>query len=141
MKYISVIAFMLFPIQSFAATYYYVNTNGEIATVEADTPEMAILIAPNRMPDSGVALDLGLIEPGTQVVASAATASPGSTSGSLGTGGSNTFHYVTVDGVTALVTAPDPQTALLRAPNRAPNSGVAINDGLIKTGMVVPSVD
>ncbi len=42
------------PASSFAATYAYVNTAGEVMTVEAATPNAAIQTAPNIAVHSGV---------------------------------------------------------------------------------------
>jgi len=37
-----------------ATMYQYVDVNGNVRFVEADSPEMAIALAPNRAPHSGV---------------------------------------------------------------------------------------
>jgi len=129
-----VLAIMLVPFLSSAATYHYVAVTGETASVEASSAEEAFAKAHDIAPNSGVALDMGMIEDGDEVA-------EGTVAGHVGaTGGSNTFHYVTSDGYTASVTANDPQTALTIAPNRASNSGVAIDDGIIEDGEVVASV-
>lgn len=69
MKYtfLAALAIAAVPSLSHAATYHYVNMQGETATVEALNAEMALLTAPNLHPNSGVALDLGIIEPGVEV--------------------------------------------------------------------------
>lgn len=132
-KYLLVGALVLLPFSTFAATYHYVTTSGETATVVAQSPEEALRIAPDKAPHSGVALDQGFIELGMDVpIVSMNDSQP------MGTGGSNTFHYVTTYGVTATVQANDPETALLIAPNRMPESGVAIDIGVIEPGTVVP---
>lgn len=41
---------------TFAATYAYVNTAGEVMTMEAATPNDAIMTAPSIAPTSGVIL-------------------------------------------------------------------------------------
>lgn len=127
-----ILALILIPSFSSAATYYYVATDGETAVIVADSAEDALLFAPDIAPTSGVALDTGFIETGTEV--------PAVEDSNLGTGGSNTFHYVTVSGVTATVQADNPDRALEIAPQRAPESGVAIDEGVIESGAIVPSV-
>lgn len=129
-----VLAIMLVPFLSSAATYHYVATDGETASVEASSAEEAFAKAHDIASNSGVALDMGVMEEGMEVADGTVAGQSG------GTGGSNTFHYVTADGYTASVQANDPQTALMIAPNRASNSGVAIDDGVIENGEEVPSV-
>ena len=135
-------AFMLaaVPLLSSAATYHYVNVAGETATVEAPNATVAIDTAPARHPNSGVAIDQGEIEPGTDVTAGAVLGA--STDVSIfGTGGADTYAYVNQDGMTAMVAAPDPMTAIEIAPNIDENSGVAIYVGDIDPGDHVPNVD
>lgn len=140
-----ILAVALLPFTTSAATYHYVTVDGETASVEAASPEDAFAQARDIAPHSGVALDAGYIEPGMEVPSvalSVGTEEPMVNGGEevLGTGGSNTFHYVTTEGVTATVQADNPETALAIAPDRAQNSGVAIDEGLIEEGMTVPSV-
>lgn len=135
-------AFMLaaVPLLSFAATYHYVNVEGETATVEAPNATVAIETAPARHPNSGVAIDQGEIEPGTDVTAGVVAGA--STDVSIfGTGGADMYAYVNQSGMTALVSAPDPMTAIEVAPNIDENSGVAIYVGEIEPGTPVPNVD
>lgn len=49
-------AMMGVPMLSFAATYAYVNTAGNVSTVIADTPAQALATAPNKDAHSGVVL-------------------------------------------------------------------------------------
>ncbi len=46
-----------------------------------------------------------------------------------------TYHYVNVAGITDTVEAPNAQTAIQVAPDIAPTSGVAIDQGYIEPGM------
>jgi hypothetical protein len=132
-------ALALVPFTSMAATYHYVNTSGETASVEAPDAQTALAIAPDRHPNSGVAIDEGMIDDGEDVTAPAASAS-GDTS-LYGTGGADTYSYVNQAGVTAMVTAPNPETALVTAPNIDEHSGVVIYVGDIEPGTPVPNVD
>lgn len=52
----AVLAAAAVPGISFAATYAYVNTSGEVMTTEAATPNSAIATAPNISLHSGVML-------------------------------------------------------------------------------------
>lgn len=68
MKYLFLAAgIVLMPIVASAATYHYVNTQGVTAIIEAPTAAEAINLAVDRHPESGVAIDMGVIEPGTKV--------------------------------------------------------------------------
>lgn len=51
-----VFALVAVPALSLAATYAYVNQEGEVRTVVADTPQLAITTAPNIHQNSGVLL-------------------------------------------------------------------------------------
>ena len=135
-------ALALVPLISSAATYHYVNVEGETATVEAPDPTTAIAVAPLRHPNSGVAIDLGEIEPGTDVTSGVVAGASTDNSVSLfGTGGADTYAYVNQSGMTAMVSAANPQDALMSAPNIDENSGVAIYVGDIEPGTPVPNVD
>lgn len=50
------LAAIAFPSASYAATFAYVNMDGEVRTVEADTPTTALQTAPNLHVHSGVML-------------------------------------------------------------------------------------
>ncbi len=126
----------LVPFLSSAATYHYVNSQGETDTIEAPDAQTAIATAPNIASNSGVAIDMGLIEDGTLVTATAIRAAGGQRVDGI----SGTYHYVTAQGVTDSVSAPSASVALEIAPNIASNSGVAIDNGFIEDGMVVESV-
>ena len=53
---LALVAFVAAPGVSFAATYAYVNNMGEVRTVEAATPNTAIMTAPGIDEHSGVML-------------------------------------------------------------------------------------
>ncbi len=53
---LAAVAAVAVPGISFAATYAYVNNTGEVMTVEAATPNAAIMTAPNIDEHSGVIL-------------------------------------------------------------------------------------
>lgn len=131
MKYLALIALGLIPSLSFAATYFYVDTSGKVSAVEAPNAETAIAIAPDRAIHSGVALDMGYLEEGTDVNAFGY---------SNDTEGNELYHFVNSLGITDSVIAPDAHTALEIAPNIHVHSGVAVDRGIIEDGEVVPSV-
>jgi hypothetical protein len=109
------------PLFSFAATYHYVTTGGDVASVEADSASQALATAPNIHPNSGVAIDLGFIEVGMDVDV------PPSTSG-----GGLYYAYVDANGTVRTVAASNPSEALLNASNLHPQSGVAVmTDGTL----------
>ena len=139
MKYLLLVALVLTPFVSSAATFHYVNNLGITASVEAPNAETALMIAPNIKSNSGVALDEGYIESGTPVTSSVLNAFGYSAPGSGQSG--FLYHFVNALGVTDSVQAPDAATALLTAPNIASNSGVAVDEGYIESGMKVLSAE
>jgi hypothetical protein len=135
-----VLAFGL-PNISFGATYYYVTENAVTHTVEASSAASALILAEDIAWNSGVAIDRGDIKSGMKVSRAVIENGPSfaaidgnQTGNSLGTGGPNRYFYVTTSGHTASVEAPSPDVALMIAPNKAANSGVAIDDGTIEAG-------
>lgn len=136
--FLPVLALGLVPFLSDAATYHYVNVEGETAAVEAPNAQAALVLAVDRHPNSGVAIDQGDIEPGMDVTAGVVA---GANTSIFGTGGADTYMYVTQTGVTADVVAPNPTVALQIAPNIDENSGVVIDDGTLEEGVPVPNVD
>jgi hypothetical protein len=108
------------PALSFAHTYHYVSVSGEVKAVEADTAAEAIMTPSDIHPNSGVAIDRGLIEPGMNLNA------PGVP---LGTGGGNIYAYVDITGAVETIVAQSPTMAIASATNIHPNSGVAIMTG------------
>jgi hypothetical protein len=124
------------PLLASAATYNYVTSSGFTAEVEAPNAETALVTAQNIASNSGVAVDTGLIEPGTPVPSIAG----GNAAGGVRVDGSaSTYFFVNDAGVTDSVVAANADTALVIAPNIASNSGVAIDRGLLEEGMVVES--
>lgn len=132
MKYLALAALALLPTLSFAATYHYVNTSGEVAAVEAPNAHVALTLPDDIAPNSGVALDLGYLETETEAVIGF---------GYSNSAGAEVYHYVNALGYTDTVVAPDAQTALMIAPNIAINSGVGVDQGLIDEGMYIQSVE
>jgi hypothetical protein len=53
---LAAVILMSIPALSFAATFAYVNTVGEVRTVTADTPQAALMTAPSIHMHSGVLL-------------------------------------------------------------------------------------
>lgn len=53
---LAVLGAVALPAATFAATYAYVNTSGEVMTTESATPNQAIATAPSIAPTSGVML-------------------------------------------------------------------------------------
>jgi hypothetical protein len=139
MKYLLLLAIVLTPFISSAATFYYVNTLGMTDSVEAPDAETALVLASDRKADSGVTLDEGYIEPGMLVPAAVADSVDILALTNLQS--ETTFHFVNKLGLTDSVEAPNADTALVIAPNIASNSGVAIDQGDIEEGMRVLSAE
>lgn len=118
MKKVLVFALALaaLPMFSYAATYQYVDTAGEVEVVTANTADEAIAVAPNRMATSGV-----------MVVSSISFGIGGiGGNGSLDVDGDGTiaFQYVDVTGDVDMIEAVNAEQALVISPNRAEHNGV-----------------
>lgn len=103
------------PALTFAATYHYVTVEGDVEAVEANTAAEALMTAPNIHPNSGVAIDRGLLEENDDVDVPVG-----------GTGGANMYAYVSVTGEVKVITASSPSAAISAAYDIHPHSGVAI---------------
>jgi hypothetical protein len=90
---------------AFARTYLYVDANGSVRSIEANTPAEAINNAPNRAMDSGVMT---------------ANFTPHLTG--------NTYLYVTSNGRVQTVVANNPIEAMAIASGIAIDSGVMLVD-------------
>ncbi|PIR84738.1 hypothetical protein COU16_00950 [Candidatus Kaiserbacteria bacterium CG10_big_fil_rev_8_21_14_0_10_47_16] len=114
------------PLTSLAATYFYVDTSGEVQTVEAsDSTEALTLSAHDRAVHSGVAIDRGVINEGDVVLSVAL-----GTSTDIGSG-PYVYQYVNTNGTLSSVSASSADMALsLSAYNRASNSGVMLVRGM-----------
>lgn len=93
-----------------ANTYQYVDINGNLASVIASNSSEALATAVNRAPESGVML----------VSSNSAPSVLGASTGG------QTYMYVDINGAVQTVEANSSQDALNKAPNRAPESGVAL---------------
>lgn len=103
-------AVLALPALTFASTYHYVDMSGEVQDVEANTSAEALTLSQaDRAPDSGVALDLGVIDEGDMVV---------------NVDYQNTYQYVATDGDVEFVTATSAEAALMIPSDIAPTSGV-----------------
>ncbi|MDP3880698.1 MAG: hypothetical protein Q8Q32_00760 [bacterium] len=114
-----------------AATYQYVDVNGNLLTIVADNPTEAINNAPNRAPSSGVVLvSSASLSSGTVLGVSTLTATV--------TSGTELYAYVDVSGNVRTVVASSAAEALVIAPNRAPNSGVVlVGQASVSSGSVL----
>lgn len=99
---------------AYAATYHYVNTSGNIQSVEANSPTEAIAIAPNRTPHSGVMLFSGTALTTTNV------------GGNTSSTGSNLYMFVDANGNLQTVMANNPNEAMTTALNIGVHSGVML---------------
>lgn len=110
---LALVGILALPATSLANTYHYISNSGTLQSVQADTPVMAISVAPNIAYNSGVQL---------------------ATRGGVGGDGSGVFtntagnHYQFVDarGNLQSINAVNASVALSIAPNIAPTSGVIL---------------
>jgi len=109
----AVILAMGFPAFSYASTYAYVNQSGQVNTVVADTPSIAIAIAPGIASNSGVAL----------MSSSAGAVLGASTPITYGTA---TYAYVNQAGTVIAISANSSAMAFANAVNIGDNSGVML---------------
>lgn len=98
------------PMLSFAATYQYVDTNGSLSAVDANSPTQALTVS-NIAPTSGVMLVSDSLSFTSFVPA-----------------GTNTYQYVDTNGNVSAVNADSP-TQALTVSNIAPTSGVMLITG------------
>lgn len=119
--FIAVILIMGFPALTYGATYMYVNQSGQVNTVIADSPAMAIATAPNIAPHSGVALvsNIGTV-PVTPTPVTPPVVVPPITYNQM------TFAYVNTSGIVVTISANSAASAYANAVNIAPNSGVML---------------
>lgn len=115
------ILIMGFPALSYGATYMYVNNAGQVNTVIADSPAMAIAIAPGISLHSGVALvsNTGVI-PVTPTPVTPPVVVPPVTYNVM------TYAYVNTSGTVVTTSANSAASAYANAVNIAPNSGVML---------------
>ncbi len=117
------------PAAAFAQTYEYVNTNGIIESVSANTADQALVLAPDIAPHSGVMLvETSTVIPAvnTPVDAPAATVV---TSGTTGTTGS-----MTTTGVTNTSTGTNTMTTGMASSSTATST---MNNGTMSTTTIV----
>lgn len=114
-----------FPAFSYAATYMYVNQSGQVNTVVADSPSMAMTTAPGIAMHSGVALLSN-----TGVVLGTNTSTPT-------TYNTMTYAYVNQAGTVMTISANSPAAAFANAPGIDASSGVMLlsntsgNNGIV----------
>lgn len=107
-----------------AATYQYVDTSGNLRSVEANSPEQAIAIAPNIALHSGVALSSGTAFL-TGTYTGNYTGSGVVTNQDTGiTYSVTTYQYVNTSGQVQAIQATSAEQAFEMAVNIAPHSGV-----------------
>lgn len=122
-------AVLLSPVAATAATYNYVDTMGNVDSVEANSPMAAMAIAGDIHPRSGVALDDGDLDSGTAIGGSGDASVSGGTPG--------TYHYVTVNGEVNTVSASSASQVMMMS-DIHPHSGVAVDQGILQDGTDVP---
>lgn len=111
------LAISALPVLALASTYQYVDTGGNLRSVEANSPTQALATAPNLHIHSGVMLVSGnatvvqLPNTGTVVV---------------GTGNGSFYRYVDTNGNLRGVWATSAAAALVTAPNIGMHSGVML---------------
>lgn len=103
---------LAFSSNAIAYTYQYINTSGNIASVEAESTSQALITAPNIDPHSGVMLY------------SLATAVPAKIIDNSQTLPYVTYKYVNTTGQIQTVVASSADQAFSLATNIAPTSGV-----------------
>ena len=116
-------ALLMFGLTTFAdaATYEYVNTNGTISTINADSADQAITTATNRAMGSGVILVTG--------------------NESVVTSSTNTqFGYVNESGVVVTVDANTSSQAFSESNNISDHSGVILINSTSDQNLVGESV-
>jgi hypothetical protein len=120
----AIILAMGFPAFSYAATYAYVNQFGQINTVVADTPSIAIAIAPGIASNSGV----DLLSNFSGTVLGATTSA---------TYNVKTFAYVNQVGTVIAISAESSAMAFAKAFDIGDHSGVMLlsntsgNNGIV----------
>ena len=134
MKKILVIAasMLVVPAISLAATYHYVNVNGQVSDVSAANANQAFALATDIAPHSGVAIDTGTINAGDTVVPAGSGASAPTVAGASAA----TYQYVNVNGQVKTVAAANAASAFALATDIAPHSGVV---SVAASGTVIPS--
>ncbi len=110
---------LVFSVTAFAATtYMYVDVNGNLRTIEANTAAEAIAEAPARHPNSGVIL-------ASEMSGDLAIGGGGDFDGEV-TAGQRAYVYVDIFGNLRTVYAYTAAQAIAQAEARHPNSGVII---------------
>lgn len=132
------VAAVSIPFTALGATYYYVDTSGEVNAVEAVNADAALeASAYNRAENSGVAIDRGLLEEGMEVRDSVVHDETADDSMPMGTGGADSYmyQYVRVDGSIGSVVAANAAAALEASMHdRDPESGVIISSEFFGVG-------
>lgn len=127
-------ALFALPAVSLAATYDYVNTNGQMQSVNADNADAARALAVNIAPNSGVMLDSGTMTQNSGTMTqNNTTTTQGSTTTTVVSNGtattaasfpSGSYQYVDVNGNVKVIVAGSADAALALATDIAPHSGV-----------------
>lgn len=120
---IASLAIISIPSLAFAETYNYVNTSGTIQKVTADSAQIALATAPNLAVHSGVAFDMGILQTGDTTTAT-----------NQSNNGMNQYHYINTSGIVQTVFANNATEAYSKAVNIDPQSGMALDKGILETG-------
>ena len=117
---------LIFSVTSFAATtYMYVDVNGDLRTIEADSAAEAIAEAPARDPNSGVILASEMT--GSVAIGGGnGTVVSGDAGNDVAAPGETGFVYVDTQGNLRTVYARTAAEAIIEAEGRDPNSGVIV---------------
>lgn len=100
------------------ATYLFVNTSGNLQSIEANNPTEAMALATNKALHSGVMLVTGTSMPTTP------TPTPTPTNPTPTGTGLYTYMFVDTSGNLRTINANSPTEAMNLAPNKALHSGV-----------------
>ena len=109
---------------AFAATYQYVDTAGNLRSVEANSPEQALAIAPNIGIHSGVDLYSGTALNSTTYTGNYTGSGLASNQDTGVTYNATTYQYVNTSGQLQTIPATNAEQAFSLATNIAPKSGV-----------------
>jgi hypothetical protein len=110
-KLSTLLALLVLPAVSFASVYQYIDTSGNLQSIDVPNSTTAIATAPNIAQNSGVRLGLLYGTGGSSVPV---------------TVGSSYYQYINTSGNLESIDAPNSTTAIATAPNIAQKSGVIL---------------
>lgn len=114
---------LVLPIITFGATYHYVDVNGDVQQVEANSAAEALTKPTDIAANSGVAIDRDIIQPGMSINDNTVNNTSVPT---MSTTGMTTYQYVDVNGNIKSVEAYTAAEALTKPNDIALHSGVMV---------------